>query len=176
MSVRKFLPVLLVFLLVTIAGPLLRADTLTASLVSSTLTGTPGGTVSFQATLSNTSGTSTFLTSDGISSDPLILVDDTPFVPFFFPTPTSIASGNSLGTIVLFNVMIDPSAVPGSSNSGIFTIYGGIDGNTFIDLADLPFTVDFASSTNVPEPATLPMLLVGLALAGAVSFHKLRFA
>ncbi len=174
MNLRGTLPALLVFSLAVLAAPVLRADTLSASLANDTLTTTAGSTVTFQVNLSNGSSSDTFLNSDEfITSSPLISVDDSPYFSFAFPGV--ISAGGFAGPLDLFNIIVDPTAVPGSY-TGTFTMLGGAGLGSLNDLADLNFTVDVTSPTNVPEPGTLATLLFGAALAGALSLLKLRSA
>jgi hypothetical protein len=174
MNVRKIIPAFLMLLLAAFAAPLLRADTINASLVHDTLMTTAGSTITFQVNLSNPSQTDTFLNSDSsITSSPLIQLNDAPYFSFTFPGV--IAAGGSAGPIDLFNILVAPGAVPGNY-TGTFTIIGGGDSGSFIDLADLNFTVKVASSSSVPEPGTLTMLLLGVILAGAFLLIKLPSA
>ena len=170
MNVRKILPGLLISLLVVLAAPLLRADTINASLVHDTLMTTAGSTITFQVNLSNLSTTDTFLNGDSfITSSSLIHLDETPF----FSLPLFIVANGSVGPVDLFNIFVAPNAAPGNY-TGTFTIIGGGKSDSSIDLADLNFTVKITSSTGVAEPGTLTMLLFGVALAGTFLLFKLR--
>ena len=175
MKLRKTSLALLPLLLVALASPgVLRADTLSASLVNDTLTATAGGTVTFQVNLANPSITDTFLVSDSfLTSSSLITVDDSPYYLATFPG--DLAAGGSAGPVDLFNIIVDPTAGPGIY-TGTFSILGGGNSSSTTDLYDLSFNVDVISSTTVPEPGTLSMLFLGLTLAGAFSLLKLRSA
>jgi hypothetical protein len=173
MNVCKILPALLMLLLVVLAAPLLRADTINASLTHNTLMTTAGSTITFQVNLSNSSNSATFLNSDSsITSSPFIKLNDAPFFSLTFPGV--IANGGSVGPIDLFNIIVAANAAPGIY-TGTFTIFGGKDLGSFTDLADLNFTVKVTSSTGVPESGTLSMLLFGVALTGTFLLFLRQF-
>ncbi len=179
MNVRKALPILLTLLVVALAAPVLRANSvIDATLVQSIFSAAPGSTVTFQFSLiSNPSTTDTIFLNSASGVTPttsLITIDAT---PFFNNTPLSLAPlGSAPGApLELFTAMLDLSIAPGDY-LGTFSIFGGLDGNSNSDLVDIPFEIDVAPTTNVPEPGTLPMLILGAALASALSLLKLRSA
>jgi len=150
---------------------MVQADMLDVSLVNSDLTGSPGSTVEFFGTISNPSTTDTvYLNGDSwTTGSPFLTLDDTPFftnAPFFLNP-----SGNTgPSPLELFDVIIDPSATPGSYNGNLFSILGGPDGGTFTDfgdLVDVPFSVTVQSpTTTTPEPDTFwVVLLASITLA-----------
>jgi hypothetical protein len=142
-----------------LAAPV-RADLL-VQLDQTSLTGAPGDTLMFNATLLNTSSTDTiFLNGAGsTASSPFLSIDVS---PFFLNAPLSLDPGASSGPFVLFDVTIDPSAPDGPYVGNLVSIQGGADGGAFDDLADVPFDVTVQSSA-VPEPSTFPLLAVGVA-------------
>ncbi len=173
MTVRKFLPALLILALATIAAPILRADTLSAALVGSdTVAADAGSSVTFEATVSapGTNSKPIYLNSDSfVTSSTLVTVDDSPYLA---NAPLSLNPGDSSLAFDIFTVDLNPTLAPGSY-TGTFSILGGSDSDTTDPLANLNFTINVPSS-NVPEPATLPMLLLGAALAGAFTLTRKR--
>jgi len=165
------LPILLTLLLLTLAAPLLRADSLPITLANNTLTGVAGSSVTFQATADNSLNSQILsIGSDfPFTNSPLITIDDTPFL---LSWPFTVAAGGMFGPADLFIVNIAPGATPGLY-TGTFTIDGSL--GTAPESVVLNFTVDVPSNS-VPEPRTLTMLLLGAALAGVLSLLKLRFA
>jgi hypothetical protein len=170
MIAKKFFPILLALFLVCLGAPVLRADTLSASLVNATLSGTAGSSIIFQANVSNPSATDTFLNGDSSSTSSLLVsVND---ALFFLNAPLSLPSGGSFGPFNIFTVVLDSTIAPGIY-TGTFIIVGGGDASALTDLADLNFTVDVV---NITEPGTLQMVLVGAFLAGVFFLQKLRSA
>jgi hypothetical protein len=160
--------------LVALASSFLtRADSLDVTLTESTESVTAGTTVAaFDATITNPSEDTVYLNSDFVTTDSLLVnVDDTPFL---VNAPVSVGPGASSGLFEIFDVDLDPLLPPGSYH-GVFTIYGGADGGAGTasdDLADANFTVDVVSPiVSTPEPATLPLLAMGLA---ALAFVRRR--
>jgi hypothetical protein len=146
-----------------------NASTIDAQLAAGSLTGAPGDTLAFLATLSNPSPTDTiYLNGIGsTASSPFLNVDTT---PFDVNAPLFLAPGDVTGSFELFDVTIDPAAPNGPYVGSFLSILGGADGGMgtlFDDLDDLSFDVNVASaSASVPEPGT--MLLVPAALLAAV--------
>jgi hypothetical protein len=175
MNVRKTIPALLAVLFVALTAPILRADTLNVSMVNDTFTAAAGTSIIFQAAASNPSSTETFaLLSDSINLNPSTLnavFDDSAYVNTW---PFTLGPGGSFGAADLFTMSLLAGITPGLY-TGTFTFIGNSDGSgTFNNIGEVSFTVDVIPSTNVPEPGTLPMLLLGAALAGALSLRKLR--
>jgi hypothetical protein len=122
------------------------------------LTGNAGGSVTFNATLTNTGTAPLFLNGDdsAIFASGLI-IDDTPYFNNF---PWELDPTESY-TAAIFTVSIDPSVAPGKY-TGSFTVVGGPDDGTFDNLASQNFQVTVAA---VPEPFTLALCGGGLLLA-----------
>jgi hypothetical protein len=133
-----------------------KADSLTISLDSSTLSGSPGSEVEFFGTLTNNTGADLFLNADSFNLagfDPSAIDDS----PFFTNAPLFLAPGANTGDIGLFNITIpDPFAT--NSYPGSFQILGGAteDDQTVIGTAD--FVVNVQPVSAVPEPSSLSML------------------
>ena len=138
-------------------SPVIQADSLDVQLVQSDLTGAPGTTVEFFATITNPSTTDTiYLNGDSSStSTPLLTVDD---APFFSNAPLFLIPGASSGPFELFDVIIDPSTPANTYTGNVFSILGGADGGAgtaFDDLADASFAV----TVQTPEPTTFWLVL-----------------
>jgi hypothetical protein len=147
--------------------PQAHADAIQAGLTNSSLTGAPGGTLAFFATLSNPSAIDTiYLNGIGSTAASALLSIDTS--PFFNNAPLFLAPGDSSGPFELFDVLIAPGAPTGPYIGSFVTLLGGADGGTgtlFDDLADMNFDVQVSGATVVPEPATIWLTLVILALS-----------
>jgi hypothetical protein len=118
------------------------------------LTGAPGGSVTFNATLTNSGIDTIWLNGDTSSvGTPGLTIDDTPYLNNF---PLFLIGGDA-ATADLFTVDIDPSVLVGNY-FGSFTIVGGADAFAQDALATQNFEVSVASSS-VPEPGMLALLL-----------------
>jgi hypothetical protein len=128
-------------------------------LTPAVLSTSAGGMVEFTGTLTNTSASNVFLNGTvGILPNTQLTLDDS---PFFINSPLFLMPSESyVGPF--FDVTADATALPGIY-SGSFTIQGGVDADTFDNLATQIFTVNIVSS--VPEPNSLPVLMVALAAA-----------
>ena len=147
---------LAVFLLVAPA----YADTLNLSLASPIQTGTPNGTLTFNATASAPSANSAtiFLNGDNFNvSLAGATIGDTDFLLNF---PLSLDPGNSF-TGDLFAVSLPSILIPGTYN-GFFEILGGADPAAESVLATVNFQVNALAP--VPEPGTWLLLTTGLPL------------
>lgn len=162
---------LIAFAVVWAVTPAIQADSLTVNLVQSDLTGAPGTTVDFFATILNPSFTDTvYLNGDSSSTSSFLLtLDDT---PFFINAPLFLTPGESSGPFELFDIIFDPSTPSATYSGNVFSILGGPDGGTFsdfTDLADVPFSVTVATPTaTTPEPREITPLLCGLLLGVGV--------
>ena len=139
-----------------------RADTIGIAFDNASQTGSPGDTLQFFGTLTNTGADTVFLNGDDInlSGFPASAITD-----LFGNTPVSLNSGANSGDIELFDVTI-PTGFPGSTNPGNYTLTGG--GNSdqnIIGTAD--FTVNVTGVSTVPEPSYRLFLILGIALFAA---------
>jgi hypothetical protein len=147
------------------------ADTLNLTLSNPIQTGTPNGTLTFDATtsapLSNT-GT-IYLNGDSFNlSLAGATIDDTGFFNF----PLSLDPGDTF-TGTLFTVSLPASFAPGTYN-GFFEILGGTDPAAFDTLATVNFQV--TTPTAVPEPDAWLLLATGLAALPIAIYGRRRAA
>jgi hypothetical protein len=147
------------FSMLLLAGSLLvvpaSADTINLALTTSTQTGGPGSTLTFDATVSapSANGAAVFLNSDSFGVNIAgSTIDDSGFL---FNFPFSLNPGDDF-TGTLFTVALPANLAPGNYN-GFFEILGGSSGGAQDSLA----TVDFQINT-VPEPGTWVLLATGL--------------
>jgi hypothetical protein len=126
------------------------------------LTGAPGGSITFNATLTNSGNDTVWLNGDssGMSASGFA-IDDTPYLNNF---PLFLISGDA-ATADLFTVNIDPSVAPGNY-FGSFSIVGGADAFAQDTLSTQNFEVTVASAS-VPEPDNVSLLL-GFGLCSSV--------
>jgi hypothetical protein len=139
-----------------------RADAI-LDLTPSTLDSAAGGTVELVGTLTNTGDANLYLNGDvSILPYPDLTVDDS---PFFNTSPLFLSPGDAY-TGPFIDVTVD-GATPSGSYGGSYTIQGGLDSETFDDIAAADFTVDVGSA--VPEPNAALLIASGLAtLAGGL--------
>jgi hypothetical protein len=152
---------LLILLALSAFSASARADVLSISFDQSSQIGSPGETLQFFGTITNESDQTVYLNSDAPNLSGLSLtVNDL----FFSNVPISLApngaAGDSSGDIELFDVLVsNPLLDAQGTYPGIYTLYGGADGNASNYLGQATFSV-----TTVPEPSALSLLLVAMAL------------
>ncbi len=144
-----------------------NAATITISFDNPYQTGSPGQTLQFYGTITNTDttpgGASIYLNSDSLN----LLLPDASFIDQFYSLwfPLSLAPGESSGSIDLFEVTLaNPGTSPDGPYAGTYTLLGGMDGgdqSAMDSLAEATFTVDVQT---VPEPGTWALLGFGLLL------------
>ncbi len=134
------------------------ADTLNLTLANPTQTGTPGATLTFDASASapfSNSGTLFFNGDNFNVSLAGATIDDT---GFFLNFPPAIAPGEGVAA-TLFTVSLPAAFAPGTYN-GFFEILGGSDPNAQDTLATVNFQI--TTATPVPEPGTWLLFATGL--------------
>jgi len=160
---KLFLPLLALSILALFA-PGCRADSFLFTLSSPTqsIPGS-GGTLTFAATVTNTSTTDTdYLNADSSSVDSPLTLDDTDFFSNF---PLSLGPGESF-TGDLFTISVPAGTTPGLY-AGSFEILGGTGPGDFTDtLATANFNVNAT-----PEPSSLLFLVTGIS-AGTVVLRR----
>jgi hypothetical protein len=134
------------------------AGPVTIDFASSLINGPRGQTVTFVASLTNTTGAPVFLNSDSLNIAAPLTGDD---IKFFLFSPLSLGPGASSGSFQIFDISI-PLGAPFGLYSGSFDILGGASPAAFDPVGSADFAVNV-----VPEPATGSMLLLALC-AGAV--------
>jgi hypothetical protein len=140
-----------------------RADVIDIAFDHSSQTGSPGDTLVFFGTLTNTGSDTVFLNSDSLnlSGFPLSSITD-----LFANVPLSLAGGANSGDIKLFDIVI-PNAFPSGGNAGNYALLGGgMSDLNIVGAADLTVKVEGISS--VPEPSFRTFLILVLALLAVV--------
>lgn len=137
---------------------------------SPTLTITPGGTIEFDGTLTNTGTDDLYLNSDAFSLlFPDLTFDDSPFI---FGAPLSLSPGDSyIGPFI--DVTADATIASGSYIC-TYTILGGADSSTFDDIATEDFTVDVGSTSTTPEPNPFLLIATGMTILAFVRYFSMR--
>jgi len=148
-----------VALLVLMGSAVVYADPITITFNNSPLSGMAGATLTFDATMTNTTGGLLNLVGDDFTLPaPFTLanVDDSAFSTSWPPT---LAAGASFGPAALFDITIPNGTAPGIYD-GFFDLLGG-PGDTDQNLLGIgSFEIDVTRTT--PEPGTLALTLLGL--------------
>lgn len=151
------LGVIVVVLLFT-AAPV-KADS--ATLTLSSVSGTPGSTVTVDGTITNTGSDTVYLNSESftLAFPPFINGDIT---DFFMNAPISLGPGENSGLIAIFTFEIEPGTTPGTYSGNFLDIIGGASSSDFTDtLTSAGFSVDVLGGT-APEPGAFLLLSTGL--------------
>ncbi len=131
--------------------------TISIAFTTQAFNGLPGTQLVLDASLANTTPNTVFLNGASVTLDgfPSGSVDSSPFL-INAPWPSFDPLGVS-GPFAFLVVTIPQNQAPGLY-SGIFTVQGGADDQTFDDLGNASFTVSV-----VPEPPSALLLLPALA-------------
>jgi hypothetical protein len=145
-------------------------DGVSFTLVNSDLTGSTGDPIIWHYNIVNNSGFSIFAKKVDSSQWSGGIGDGSPF-DYFASSGFVIADQSSLLGGTLYRFLSDPG-VSSSFNSGVFDLFVQLSDpkSTVIDLS-AHYTATITSSTNVPEPSTL-MLLIGGLLAGFLALRR----
>lgn len=137
-----------------------RASADSVTLTISSVSGTPGSTVTVDGTITNNSSDTVYLNSESytLASGSFINGDPT---DFFLNAPVSLAPDTSSGLIALFAFEIEPGTAAGSYSGNFLDIVGGGPSDLTDVLTSSGYSVTVLSST-VPEPGALILLSAGL--------------
>lgn len=151
---KQFIPSVLLLLVVFVAAARPAEAQFTFSFASGTMSVSPGSTVTFSGTMTN-SGTSTiYFNADSLQGlDSSISTDDSAFV---FDAPLLLAGGDSY-TGDMFSIT-PASTTPGSTYDGTFFILGGTDSNAL----DYLSTTFFHVTVLAPIPEASSVISLGL--------------
>ncbi|MBZ5620040.1 MAG: PEP-CTERM sorting domain-containing protein [Acidobacteriia bacterium] len=138
------------------------------------LTGSPGQTLIFTATLFNNGASTVFLNSDSLNlaGNSFTVTDQ-----FFTTVPISLNAGMSVTGIELFDVHLNsPFTDPFGPYLGSYALLGGADGNAQDPLGQASFTVTAAAPATTPEPASAVLFatVVGALLARRLKVRPTR--
>ena len=136
-----------------------QAATLNVSFSPDTLFASPGGTVQFSGSLTNTTDATVFLNGDSFTFDIPNAVDD---FPFLSDAPISLGPNASSGIFSFLNITVPGDQATGTYN-GVFTVSGGADPSTLDSVGSAPFHLVVNPVVGVPEPGSALLLGVGLA-------------
>jgi hypothetical protein len=119
------------------------ASPITINFSSSLVTGARGQTVTFSASITNTTSAPVFLNGDSLNITAPLVGDDT---KFFLNSPLFVAGSTTTSVFPIFDITI-PASAPVGVYSGDFTIQGGANPSAFDDVGSKTFAVNV-----VPEP------------------------
>src|SRR5215471_5148923 len=146
-----------------LASTAAKAGTLSITLLAPFQSGA-AKVFAFDATVTNTSGSTVFLNADAFSVASPLMVDDSPF----FLTPIFLGPSNSF-TGLLFNVDV-PVGTPVGVYTGSFEILGSADpADTTTVAGSAVFNVQAT-----PEPSGLILVLMGFAGVGGSILRRRR--
>jgi type 1 fimbria pilin len=146
-----------------LAGTAAKADLVSFTISSPFQSTGSGGTVTFDATVTNNTNQVIYLNGDTWTLDALLNPSDLSDADYNIYFPLFLTPGESV-TNPLFTVTVPPGTLSGIY-AGSFEITGGSAGSDQSDLGSADFNVA-VTGTVVPEPPTVVLLLSGLAGLG----------
>ncbi len=156
-----------------------RADSLTFTVLPSTVNGPAGSTVGWGYSITNTSSTD-YLDLTGIDSTLFLATDGTPDASIFnfpnlAPGQTVTQAYDPINSLGLFQFTWNAGLTTGTTEAGIFTLYGAFCAPTdticaddlsvpSIALGSAPYSATVSPSVVVgtPEPSVLLLLAFGV--------------
>lgn len=144
-----------------------------------TITGNAGDTIIVGGTLTNSSSSPLFFSSDGVTFNNTALsgTADVAFNGIFDSTLLTIAGSATQQPLSdLFTVFIAPGTAPGLYDMNFYDLLGGIDpactlGSCGVQLGTVEFSVNVQGPVPTSEPSTLLLLASGL-LAGLLVIRR----
>jgi hypothetical protein len=156
--------------LATLGTAVAKADDVTITLDLANQSIIPGQAIQFFGTITNDTETTIYLNSDdlNLAGASLSTTDQ-----FFNTVPISLAPGANSGDIELFDVTAsDPLLDTPGVYDGVYTLFGGTDGNAQDNLGQVEFSVDTAAPSAVPEPSSIYLLISGIGAAQLLAFRR----
>ncbi len=150
-------------MLLAVFAPMLATAGLIVNFDSPAQTGTGGQTLTFTGSLNNTGPDDLFINSVGVSlTGPGLSSDATPFLLQLYPYP--LTAGGVYGPAILFTVTIDPLTSVPATYLGTFNLLGGSSLDADPASAVGILGSERFSATVAPEPGSLLLVPMGLAL------------
>lgn len=164
-AIIRALTVAVFLVLVLLTPHAARADSLILNISPTSLAGTPGGTVTFVGSITNTTGatlnaTDLFLNFSGF--DPAVITTIQ-----LLGTPDFTLPNNTFSPVVnLFSVTLSPGTPAGTYTFDVFLqdIDNNLSNNVTVSVS--------VGAAAVPEPVSLLLLITGLAGAGITRYRR----
>jgi hypothetical protein len=144
------------------------ADPISITIDNTPLIGGGGTILTFDATMTNTTGGALNLNGDNFSFAPAFATAKVDDSAFFTAWPAALAAGQTFGSDALFSIFIPRGTALGTYD-GIFAVVGGagLNDQNLLGSAAFQFTV-------APEPGTLSLTLLGMVGLAAISLKRLH--
>lgn len=151
-----------VAVLILMGSAVLHADPVTITINNTPLSGVAGATLTFDATMTNTTDGLLNLVGDDFGLTAPFTIANVNDSAFLLSWPLTLAPGASFGSAALFDITIPLGTAPGIYG-GTFSLFGGpgdLDQNL---LGTATFEVDVTKTTTAtPEPGTFALMMLGL--------------
>jgi len=173
-SLRALLLPISVVTVLVITPAAVSADPIVLTLNTPSQSAAAGSLLSFQGSFSNAGVPASFINSISLSlvGSPAGFTFDAN--EFFAAVPLIVDPGFTVAATNFFSVLIDLSVAPGLY-SGSFSVLGGVDEFDENVVATHEFTIQVdASTSQVPEPATLLLFGTGLSWLTALARKRGR--